>query len=191
MLIIFFFYLGFYYFYLNNIGFGVLYLFIFGFFGVGWLIDVCLMLYYIKKVNLNILDCIEKSVVVICILVVFFVGFFGVYYYYLNRIGFGFLYIFIFGIFGVGYIVDWCCFLILFKCYNKSKEIGYIFYKYFDDVYFFWFLFGFFGFYYFYLNRCGWGLLYMYIFGFFGIGWFVDFCWMWMLVENCNRDIDE
>lgn len=99
------------------------------------------------------------------------------------------MYICILGIFGVGYVVDWFCFGFLFKCYKRNG--GKLRKRYFDDVYFFWFLFGLFGLYYFYLKRCIWGILYLFFLGFLGVGWLVDFFWMWKLVENCNDEIDE
>lgn len=184
-------FLGLHHFYLNNIGLGVLYLFTFGLFGVGWLIDACLMSYHVKKANSNIPDCIEKSAAATCILAVSPAGLLGAHHYYLNRTGFGLLYTFTFGIFGIGYIVDWFRFPILLERYNKSKEIGHTSYKNLDDAYLLWFPLGLLGFHHFYLNRPVWGLLYMFTFGLFGIGWLIDFCRMCKLVVNCNKDIVE
>lgn len=166
-------------------------MFTFGLLGVGWLIDACLMPYHVKKANSNIPDVIEKSAAATCILAVSPAGLLGAHHYYLNRTGFGLLYTFTFGNFGVGYIVDWFRFPILLKRYNKSKEIGHTSHKHLDDAYLLWFPLGFLGFHHFYLNRPVWGLLYMFTFGLLGIGWLIDFCRMWKLVENCNREIDE
>lgn len=185
-------FLGLHHFYLNNIGLGVLYLFTFGLLGVGWLIDACLMPYHVKRANSNIPDSIEKSAAETCILAISPAGLLGAHHYYLNRIGFGLVYTFTFGIFGVGYIVDWCRFPILLKRYNKEKEIGHTSHKHLDDAYLLWFPpVGFLGFHHFYLNRPLWGILYMFTFGLLGIGWLIDFCRMPKLVENCNKEIDE
>uniref|UniRef100_K1QNR0 TM2 domain-containing protein n=1 Tax=Magallana gigas TaxID=29159 RepID=K1QNR0_MAGGI len=81
--------------------------------------------------------------------------------------------------------------IVLLKRSNKGRTMLHSTHKHLDDAYLLWFPLGFLGFHHFYLDRRGWGLLYMYTFGFLGIGWLVDLCRMRTLVENCNRDIDE
>lgn len=149
------------------------------------------MPYHVKIANSDSQDSTEKRFTTTCILAISPTGLLGAHHYYLNRFGFGLLYTFTFGIFGVGYIVDWFRFPVLLKRSNKGGTMLHNTHKHLDDAYLLWFPLGFLGFHHFYLNRRGWGLLYMYTFGFLGIGWLVDLCRMRTLVENCNTDIDE
>lgn len=149
------------------------------------------MPYHVKIANSDSQGSTEKRFTTTCILAISPTGLLGSHHYYLNRFGFGLLYTFTFGIFGVGYIVDWFRFPVLLKRSNKGRTMLHSTHKHIDDAYLLWFPLGFLGFHHFYLNRRGWGLLYMYTFGFLGIGWLVDLCRMRTLVENCNRDIDE
>ena len=182
---------GLHHFYLDNIGLGVLYLFTFGICGVGWLIDICLMPYHVKRANANIPASIEKSTATTFILAVSPAGFLGAHHYYLNRIGFGLAYTFTFGLLGVGYIVDWFRAPILTKRYNQSKMIDQVEHKHLDDAYLLWFPFGLLGFHHFYLRRPCWGVLYLCTFGLFGIGWLIDIFRMWKMVADCNKELDE
>ncbi|XP_048750807.2 uncharacterized protein LOC125662600 isoform X2 [Ostrea edulis] len=184
-------FLGLHHFYLNNIGLGVLYMFTFGLLGVGWLIDLFLIPYHVKKANSRNPFSTEKSTATAFILTASPTGFIGAQHYYLNRIGFGLVYTFTFGIFGIGYIIDWCRVPVLIKRYNQSKEIGFIPRRYLDDAYLLWFPLGFLGFHHFYLNRPGWGFLYFFTFGLFGIGWLIDGCRLFKLVEDCNQEMKE
>ena len=75
-------------------------------------------------------------------------GFFGAHHFYLRRYGFGVLYLFTFGLFGVGYLVDWFRVPCLVKEANeriqnpsKPKE------KSIFDAYLLWFPGGLFGMY--------------------------------------------
>eukprot|EP00105_Crassostrea_gigas_P034326 XP_019918474.1 PREDICTED: uncharacterized protein LOC105317634 [Crassostrea gigas] len=183
--------IGLHHFYLNNTRLGIFYLCTFGIFGIGWLIDAFLMPYHVKIANSDSQDSTEKRFTTTCILAISPTGLLGAHHYYLNQFGFGLLYTFTFGIFGVGYIVDWFRFPVLLKRSNKGRTMLHSTHKHLDDAYLLWFPLGFLGFHHFYLDRRGWGLLYMYTFGFLGIGWLVDLCRMRTLVENCNRDIDE
>ncbi|XP_062601245.1 uncharacterized protein LOC134262941 [Saccostrea cucullata] len=185
-------FLGLHHFYLNNIGLGVVYFFTFGLFGVGWVADAFLMSYHVKKANSDIPDdSKKKSTATTCILAISPAGILGAHHYYLNRIGFGIAYTLTFGLFGVGYIVDWCRFPLLVQRYNKSKRKGFISHKHLDDAYLLWFPLGFLGLHHFYLNRPGWGCLYFFTFGLFGLGWIIDGCRLCSLVTECNRQIDE
>lgn len=149
------------------------------------------MPYHVKIANSDSQDSTEKRLTTTCILAISPTGLLGAHHYYLNRFGFGLLYTFTFGIFGIGYIVDWFRFPVLLKRSNKARTMFHSSHKHLDDAYLLWCPLGFLGFHHFYLNRRGWGLLYMYTFGFLCIGWLVDLCRMRTLVENCNRDIDE
>lgn len=134
--------------------------------------------------NSNIL---ENEWTVTCILAISPTGLFGAHHYYLNNDYFGVLYSCTFGIFGIGYIVDWFRFSTLLERYNEDNLKK----KYLDDAYLLWFPLGLLGFHHFYLKRPVWGLLYVFTLGFLGVGWLIDVFRMRKLVEKCNEEIDE
>lgn len=125
------------------------------------------------------IDCTESDLLLPWILASSPMGLFGAHHYYLKRFGFGLLYTFTLGIFGMGYIVDWFRFPLLYKRGNNFE-------KHLDDAYPLWFPLGLLGFHHFYLKRPVWGFLYMLTLGFLGIGWLIDLFRMPTLVRNCN-----
>lgn len=73
-------------------------------------------------------------------------GFLGAHHFYLRRFGFGVLYLFTFGLFGVGYLADWFRVPILVKRANeKAREPQTTPAKTLDDAYLLWFPGGIFG----------------------------------------------
>ena len=73
-------------------------------------------------------------------------GFLGGHHFYLRRFGFGALYFFTFGLFGVGYLVDWFRVPVLVKRANEdAKEKPEVPVKYLDEAYLLWFPGGLFG----------------------------------------------
>lgn len=182
--------LGLHHFYLNNRKLGFLYLGTFGIFGIGWIIDAFLMEDHVILANSDDTDDknTEKRFTTTCILAISPTGLVGAHHYYLGRYYFGVLYTFTFGIFGVGYIVDWFRFNDLLERSNNDENKNH---RQLDDAYLLWFPFGLVGLHHFYLKRPVWGLLYIFTLGFCGIGWMFDLYRMNELIENCNEEIDE
>lgn len=120
-------------FYEGDIAMGLLYLFTFGLLGVGWIVDCISILlnpnpYYVRKtycqkeeeydehyeVNLpeDVIAGKPKDKWVSLILCLF-VGLLGVHKFYEGKVKMGFLYLFTFGLLGIGWIVD--CISLLYK----------------------------------------------------------------------------
>lgn len=150
------------------------------------------MPYHVKKANERNAVPEVKSMCVAEALAVSPFGILGFHHFYLNRPAFGFSHFFTFGLFGIGYIVDWFRTPILTKRYNEeqlgTREPNR---KYLDDAYILWLPFGIIGFHHFYLQRYGWGILYFVTFGLFGIGWLIDGCRMICLVNDFNKNNEE
>jgi TM2 domain-containing membrane protein YozV len=53
-------------------------------------------------------------------------------------------------------------------------------------AYILWFFLGLLGIHKFYLNKTGWGLIYLFTAGLFGIGWLIDMFTLWLQVANYN-----
>ncbi|XP_041470854.1 uncharacterized protein LOC121420333 [Lytechinus variegatus] len=130
-------------------------------------------------------------------------GFLGLHHFYLGRIGIGFLYFFTFGVFGIGWIIDWFRLPWLVKKTNEKRkadaERGYILYGGpFDELYerslcsayMFWLPpVGIFGGHHYYLGRFGYGVVYSLTMGLFGVGWLFDLFRIWILTRRANQDI--
>ncbi|XP_052807470.1 uncharacterized protein LOC128236572 [Mya arenaria] len=183
--------LGFHHFYLNRPAFGVLYLFTFGVFGIGWLVDLFRIPSLVKQANETPRSEKDKSVGAAYALGMSPLGILGAHHFYLNRPEFGIFYFFTFGNFGVGWIVDWFRMPVVVKRTNKHLLLGNNGTRYLDDAYLLWFPFGLLGAHHFYLRRPLWGLLYFFTFGLMGIGWMVDGCRMHCLVKQANKLNDE
>lgn len=183
--------LGFHHFYLNKPGFGVLYLFTLGLFGIGWLVDLFRIPSLVREANENPVALKEKHVGTAYALGISPLGILGAHHLYLSRPEFGIIYFFTFGNLGVGWIVDWFRIPVLVKRANKQIAYGYTGEKYLDDAYLLWFPFGLIGAHHFYLNRPIWGILYFLTFGLCGIGWLIDGFRMCCLVGECNKQTEE
>lgn len=183
--------LGFHHFYLRNHGLGCLYIFTLGLFGFGWILDICLLPYHVKKANKHIE---EKQCYIWEAYIFAFspLGLLGAHHFYLGRILNGILYFFTFGCFGLGWIIDWFRISTLVKRTNRSRLLGDSERKYLDDAYIFCLPpFGILGIHHFYLHRIGWGILHFLTFGVFGIGWLIDFCRLPWLVKDFNKCLEE
>lgn len=143
---------------------------------------------HVNLANSDDTDSNKKRFTTTCILAISPAGLVGAHHYYLGRYYFGVLYTFTFGIFGVGYIVDWIRFQYLLKRSNNDNNKKH---RKLDDAYLLWFPLGLVGLHHFYLKRPVWGTLYMLTLGFCGIGWMLDLFRMKKLVKNCNDKIDE
>lgn len=184
--------LGFHHFYLNNTGFGVLYVFTFGLFGIGWLVDLFRMPSMIRESNSRTKEQMVKHIGMAYALGIFPLGIFGSHHFYLNRPLWGLLYLISFGMFGLGWIIDWFRIPLLVKRVNKHLTQGDDGSKYLDDAYILWIPFlGLLGGHHFYLNRPYWGILYFFTFGLCGIGWLVDGFRLPRLLDDCNKQNKE
>lgn len=122
-------------------------------------------------------------------LLAIFLGLFGAHYFYLRRCRWGYLYLFTFGLLGVGWLIDLFRLKSLVSRFNEdtsdqnlAKE------KRLDDAYVLWFPFGILGFHHFYLGNKWIGILYLCTFGIFGIGWIIDAFLMPKHVKLANSD---
>ncbi|KAK3087033.1 hypothetical protein FSP39_000700 [Pinctada imbricata] len=182
-------FLGFHHFYLRNYGLGTLYLFTFGILGIGWIVDLFMMPRHVREANKLTQVPREKSTAVAVILAVSPAGLLGFHHFYLNRVIFGFLYMFTFGLLGIGWVVDWFRICVLVARHNRECQSTDLPEKTVDDAYVLWIPpFGLLGLHHFYLERPLWGMLYMFTVGCFGIGWLVDGCRMPCLVKDVNRN---
>ncbi|XP_071941122.1 uncharacterized protein [Antedon mediterranea] len=201
---------GAHHFYLRRPGWGVLYLFTFGLLGLGWLLDIFRMPNLVQNANNKDIygetstqkfDLLDTWVIGFCPIT----GLLGFHHYRLGRIGWGLLYTFTLGLFGLGWLFDNFRMPLLVKraniealennpsegkykdqCERQEPFKGY----YLDDVYVLAFNpLGILGLHHFYLKRCGWGTLYLLTVGVFGIGWLVDLVRMKRLVERKNSEI--
>lgn len=101
-----------------------------------------------------------------------FLGLFGAHYFYLRRPRWGLLYLFTFGLLGVGWLID--LFRLKFLVSRFNEDPNQADKKRLDDAYVLWFLGGFLGFHHFYLKNKQIGILYLCTFGIFGFGWIID-----------------
>ncbi|XP_033118449.1 uncharacterized protein LOC117118069, partial [Anneissia japonica] len=109
--------LGYHHFYLRRPIFGVTYFLTFGLCGVGWVVDVFRMPFLVKKANSDIRQIRDAEPIASiwdeekrlddAYTLSFPLGFLGLHHFYLNRIFFGFMYLFTFGLCGFGTVVDW------------------------------------------------------------------------------------
>ncbi|CAD5114855.1 unnamed protein product [Dimorphilus gyrociliatus] len=119
-------------------------------------------------------------------------GFLGAHHFYLNRPGWGVIYIFTFGLFGLGWVVDWFRLPFLVRDANErlaNPERMHI--KKLHDVYVAWLpLGGMLGFHHYYMGRTGWGVAYTFTLGFLTIGWLIDLFIIPKLLRERNKRIE-
>ncbi|XP_061188390.1 uncharacterized protein LOC133196533 [Saccostrea echinata] len=130
-----------------------------------------------------------KSILEAYILAIPF-GLLGFHHFYLRRPGFGILYFFTFGLLGVGVLVDLFRLPCLVNDANKrlqNPQSPATEDKRLDDAYLLWFVFGLLGFHHFYLRNKSLGFLYFFTFGLFGIGWLIDSCRLYSVVQKTNE----
>lgn len=184
--------LGFHHFYLGKPLIGLVYFFTCGYFGIGWLIDLCRIPSLVKQANERTPEELQKKQVgtTYCI-GLSPLGFLGIHHFYLHRPLSGLYYLFTFGGLGFGWLVDWCRIPILVKRANKDMLEGPDNERHLDAAFVAWMPFGIFGLHHYYLNRPLWGILYTFSFGLAGIGWLVDGFRLSCLVNECNRQLQE
>lgn len=122
-------------------------------------------------------------------LLAIFLGLFGAHYFYLRRPRWGYLYLFTFGLFGVGWLIDLFRLKFLVSRFNEdTSDQNLAKKKRLDDAYVLWFPGGLLGFHHFYLGNTWIGILYLCTLGIIGIGWIVDAFLMPKHVELANSN---
>lgn len=168
---------GAHHFYLGNKHLGILYVLTFGVFTMGWIIDLFRMKHLVKAHNDHVE---EKSIGTAYILALPPLGIFGAHHYYLNNVKLGLVYTFTFGIFGIGWIVD---FFRMSKLVQKAgldkKSVGTSYIMAMPP-------FGLFGAHHYYLGNYFLGIMYTCTLGIFTIGWITDLFRMRKLVQASN-----
>ncbi|KAK7088166.1 uncharacterized protein [Littorina saxatilis] len=216
-------FLGAHHFYLGRPSFGVMYLFTFGLFGAGWLIDLLRMPCLVSRVNKGnrekheelvhlqqqlaqqqqqqqlgqqhgpqplhniVFVAFEPRSLADAYILWFPCGLFGFHHFYLRNYGMGFLYLFTFGLLGIGWLVD------IFRMPSMVREANnnspnkpirtanqctaHILAL--SPA-------GILGGHHYYLDRPIWGLLYTLTFGLCGAGWVMDWFRTHQLVKRAN-----
>ncbi|XP_072174389.1 uncharacterized protein [Diadema setosum] len=146
----------------------------------------------------------DKSASMARILCYPILGLFGLHHFYLRRRFFGWVYLCTFGLFFLGWLIDWFRIGKLVKQCNEhiseargrghwihsKKYPGYLSPKQFSDVLILWLPpTGLFGLHHFYLGRTRYGIFHACTLGFFGVGWIVDLFRLSYMVEKANTDI--
>lgn len=179
-------FLGWHHFYMRNFAIGFLYLFTFGVYGVGWVLDGFFMPSLVDQSNTK-----EKYTTDLEILKTYLIaaspfGVLGGHQYYSGRKLWGLSYTLTLGGCGVWWMID------LFRISaivhrRKQWKLGINLHKiYADDVYLIWILFGLLGGHHFYMRRFKAGFLYMCTFGCLGVGWLVDIIRIPWMVRDYN-----
>ncbi|XP_067653651.1 uncharacterized protein [Haliotis asinina] len=180
--------LGAHHFYLRRTGFGLVYFFTFGLLGVGYVVDLFRLPCLVKEANRrgdDPRDVQEKNLCDAYILW-FPMGLFGFHLFYLGKPGQGVLYLFTFGLCGIGFLVDLFRMPSLVRAANqcpsepdpfKSTCTAYILGA--SPL-------GLIGLHHYYLDRPIWGILYTFTLGLFGVGWVYDWFRIPVLVKRAN-----
>ncbi|ELU01134.1 hypothetical protein CAPTEDRAFT_187960 [Capitella teleta] len=190
--------LGLHHYYLGRGGWGILYTFTLGIFGVGWLVDAFRLPGLVKRENEQIREnrgkpACQKKLCSAYAMTISPFGIFGTQHYYLGRHTMGLYYTLTLGGIGLGWIIDWFRMWFVVRRANKVRmqPLALNGRKNLDDAYIF--LLppgGFLGLHHFYLGRPVWGLLYMLTFGMLGVGWLIDIFRLPCLVNDINKKRD-
>ncbi|XP_041355696.1 uncharacterized protein LOC121373253 [Gigantopelta aegis] len=184
--------LGAHHFYLRRPWFGIAYLFTFGLFGIGYVVDLCRMPCLVAAANRKIRDPEKESEkdLVDAYLLWFPCGILGFHLFYLNKPGQGVFYFCTLGCCGVGWLIDMCRIPFLLKEANENPP-GYKPKKSLCVAYLLGLSpFGLIGAHHFYLERPLYGLTYTWTFGLLGVGYVADWFRMPFLVERANKIAD-
>ncbi|KAL3885057.1 hypothetical protein ACJMK2_025241 [Sinanodonta woodiana] len=184
--------LGAHHFYLRRFGFGVLYFFTLGLFGVGYLIDLFRMPYLVALANKEIAEPKQRNKVNISDAYVlwFPCGILGFHHFYLKNPGLGVLYFLTLGVFGIGWLIDLFRIPSLVEEHNsrdpselRLKSVGAAFLFTISPL-------GVLGSHHFYLGNIGFAVLYFCTLGLGGVGWIVDWFRVCILVQRANSVIN-
>jgi len=116
-------------------------------------------------------------------------GWTGALHFYLGRYKMGFIYLFTFGLLGIGYIYDFFRFNSLLSEYNNNKVNSPINPFKIDEAYLFWLSFGWIGGHHFYLGNYGRGIFYLFTLGGLGVLFIIDLFLMPQLVKEASMKI--
>lgn len=175
---------GAHHFYLRRKFFGILYVFTFGLFGIGYLYDLVRMKWLVKHANRY---GTERKMVSDVYLIAALGGIFGAHHFYLGNKKLGIFYACTLGVFLVGWIADLVRMKWLVRDANRGesgKSLGTAYILGLSP-------FGLFGAYHYYLGNWRLGLIYTFTLGLFGIGWIVDLFRMKKLVRSAKSGIDK
>ncbi|CAD5112164.1 DgyrCDS1399 [Dimorphilus gyrociliatus] len=187
--------LGFHQYYLRRWSWGIAYSLTFGLLGIGWLVDGCRMYKLVRKYNTDMAIRLEnspnykeKQLLDTYIIAITPAGIFGMHHFYLGRCCWGFLYLFTFGLCGLGWLSDLIRLSMIVKRTNESKRSKPDYpIKYVDEAYTLILPpLGLLGLHHYYLRRYGWGVAYTCTFGCFGVGWIFDLFRLSKLVHQVN-----
>jgi TM2 domain-containing membrane protein YozV len=187
--------IGLHHYYLRRPAWGVAYTLTLGLLGIGWIIDAFRLPSLVTDANERLALQHARSheprqvrLTDVYVLGLTPAGLVGAHHFYLHRVGFGMYYLLTLGGCGVGWIVDWFRMPWLVERANNPEKhpLGNR-HKFVDDAYVLAFPFGFLGLHHFYLERPGWGTLYLFTLGLGGIGWLCDLCRMPCLVADTNE----
>ncbi|XP_070569576.1 uncharacterized protein [Ptychodera flava] len=196
---------GLHHFYLKRPGFGILYLCTFGLLGIGWIFDWFRIPCLVKAANLKIqhehnpsfFPVIWKKRVDDAYILALPFGILGFHHYYLDRYAWGLAYTFTLGFLGIGWVIDLFRMPCLVSMVNDDIQRRYQDVEYKKplkstcDAYVLGIPLGFLGLHHFYLDRIGFGLLYIFTLGLLGVGWIIDILRMPCLVRDVNRRIQK
>ncbi|XP_069102878.1 uncharacterized protein [Argopecten irradians] len=183
---------GAHHFYLGRPLFGVAYLLTLGLCGVGYIVDLFRIGSLVEEANdftEDLDDEVDTKTNVDAYILWFPCGILGFHHFYLENYVLGIVYLCTFGVYGLGWIVDFFRIPSLVSIYNtplenvpkkKSQTTAYLFALS---------PFGVLGLHHYYLNRWKWGLLYTVTCGVFGVGWLVDLFRVPYLIHRENRHL--
>ncbi|XP_059169263.1 uncharacterized protein LOC131951020 [Physella acuta] len=183
--------LGFHQYYLGNGRTAIRYTFSLGGLGIAWIRDLYQIPTLVKMKNEDelILRRTKKNIYT-AYLYCITGGFFGIHHWYLNRSPWSVGYQLSLGVFGLGWVLDLIRMPWLVSRANdeiigkRSPETLVL-----EEAYLLWLTLGLLGAHNFYLNRPGWGVLYIFTLGFLGIGWLIDAVRIPKLVKDYNEEL--
>jgi TM2 domain-containing membrane protein YozV len=173
---------------------GLIYLFTFGGFGLGYVVDLfriipLVMEYNSKQGRLNGNE--SNAVLIGDCYALWILDIFGVAQFYMKRNGWGLFYLFSGGGFGMGILADLIRFPYIVQEYNLYKTSSEVAKKQekfsLGDAYILLVPFGLFGAHHFYLRDYKTGFLYFFTVGLFGLGFLADFVRLPRYVHEANQ----
>nr|KAG5692467.1 hypothetical protein BaRGS_005013 [Batillaria attramentaria] len=207
--------LGAHHFYLGRPGFGVLYLFTFGLLGAGYVIDLIRLPWLVSHTNKRsrersrqlkelrqqhmreqrspgqpagaVYRVFEPRNLADAYVLWFPCGLFGFHHFYLRNNGMGLLYLFTFGLLGIGWLIDAVRMPSLVKDANEAgSRVVYTDKNQCSAHILALSPLGIVGGHHYYLNRPIWGILYTFTLGLLGFGWVCDWFRVNVLVRRAN-----
>ncbi|XP_072166154.1 uncharacterized protein [Diadema setosum] len=206
---------GAHHFYLGNRSFGFLYLFTFGLFTIGWIVDLLTLKFTVKEVNRQLKEAdenglktddfgsfsrlYETTLLQAYLFALPPLGILGCHNFAMDRIRFGVLYFFTVGLYFFGWIADLIRMPFIVRRRNREVRL----YRqglppppaweklYLDEAYVLALPLGVVGLHHFYLRRYFFGVVYAMTLGLFGILTFIDLFRMSRLLERRKTELKE